>query len=362
MIPAERRTLNPGHPARRGFQAAMCALQVLSAVSACGDGPGTVGMDIRPSGAIQRTVRSPQWIPAFQVGGAAADTTLLMPSRPAVDADGIYVLDIYGARVVRYDLQGRLLWSYGRKGSGPGEFREPRDLQVDRLGRAWVLDPSNARITIVNRQGRAEAFVPLDQVGYSADDLIPLSPREALLIVSEPNAPLVRLALTGKVLERRPFPWPGFARLNPLASQLITRSDPSSGWWSAAFQLGDGFFVFSGPDWQGYRGWFADPVPFPTVREERAGSTVTARVQNPTFAALSLAMSATRLYVLFSGTNRNTPRVLDSYSLADGSYLESFRLPRPVHAIALGAGVLYGLYEDPFPVLAAWRPQGARLP
>lgn len=75
----------------------------------------------------------------------------------AVAADGtIYVTDGYGNnRLVRFSPQGELLFQLGgaEPGDGPGEFRLPHGITLDRRGRVYVADRSNVRIQVFEPDG-----------------------------------------------------------------------------------------------------------------------------------------------------------------------------------------------------------------
>lgn len=339
------------------------SLLVLVPALAWSCGPGADAPDSgRPSELPERAVVDPGWDTLFKVGGTPEDTLLLLPGRLAADEDGVIVSDVYGARVLRFDRRGEMLWMFGARGSGPDEFRAIRDLHLDANGRVWVLDTENARVMILNRHGVPERRIPLTDVGVPADDIAPLPDGDMILITEDAERPLVRVGPDGVVLSREPFPWPGFAGLHPMTRQVITASDPRSGRWVSAFQVGDGFFRFVGSEPRGGRGWFVEEVLFPGVLQERTGLTTTTRLSSPTFAAWSIALTEERLYVLFAGRSTHRMRVLDTYSLEDGRYLESFRLPRSLTAIALAGGTLYGVFSDPWPTLIALQPREAKLP
>jgi hypothetical protein len=317
----------------------------------------------RPGNLPSRRFVATEWSTDFQVGGTLEDTVLQTPMQPAVTSDGLYVVDAFMKRVEHFDLSGNLLWTYGQEGEGPDEFRAPRDLKVDSSGRVWVLDQQNMRITVIDRDGKAVMRIPLHGARNTPHSFVPLPGDEVFLVVPDPAAPLVRLARDGTVLERRPFPWKGFAEMTYLAAQLTTGMEPKSGRWVAAFQAGDGFFTFDGPQQQAGRKWWVEPVAFPRVIQSRSKNKVTTRMAGrPTYAAASVALSPERLYVLFAGATGKNNRIVDSYSLADGTYIESFLLPKRVKQIAWNDGKLYVLHNNPFPALAALEPRGARLP
>src|SRR5262249_24180046 len=73
----------------------------------------------------------------------------------ALSAGGdIYVTDGYGnARVHKFDRDGRLLFSWGEPGDGPGQFNVPHGIAVDRDERVYVADRENNRIQVFTSHG-----------------------------------------------------------------------------------------------------------------------------------------------------------------------------------------------------------------
>lgn len=78
------------------------------------------------------------------------------PTGVAVAPDGeIYVTDGYGnATVHRFSTAGELIRTWGRPGSGPGEFSTPHSVWIDRANRVLVVDRENDRVQIFDRDGR----------------------------------------------------------------------------------------------------------------------------------------------------------------------------------------------------------------
>jgi len=72
----------------------------------------------------------------------------------AVDSESnIYVLDIRNHRLLKFDKKGNFIWKVGRKGQGPGEFRNPSSVAVNSLKEIWILD-SSSLIHIFDNQGK----------------------------------------------------------------------------------------------------------------------------------------------------------------------------------------------------------------
>ncbi len=65
-------------------------------------------------------------------------------------------------RVVKLAPDGRLLLSWGGRGSGPGEFVGPKGVAIDpSSGRLYVADTGNARVQRLAPDGSVEASWPL---------------------------------------------------------------------------------------------------------------------------------------------------------------------------------------------------------
>jgi sugar lactone lactonase YvrE len=81
------------------------------------------------------------------------------PSHVFVAPSGdIFVADGHGgnsnARVVKFSKDGKFIKTWGKKGSGPGEFDAPHSLAMDSSGRLFVADRGNSRIQIFDQDGK----------------------------------------------------------------------------------------------------------------------------------------------------------------------------------------------------------------
>ncbi len=112
-----------------------------------------LGMKDRPSDTGY--VRRPQTFQALSGLKREGGPPFNRPTGVAVSSAGeIYVSDGYGnARVHKFNPEGRLLFSWGRPGDEPGEFRLPHSICIDRQGRLWVADRENNRIQAFNARG-----------------------------------------------------------------------------------------------------------------------------------------------------------------------------------------------------------------
>ena len=70
----------------------------------------------------------------------------------------IFVADGHGgntnARIVKFDKTGKVIKTWGHKGSGPGEIDGPHTLAMDSKGRLFLGDRSNNRIEIFDQDGK----------------------------------------------------------------------------------------------------------------------------------------------------------------------------------------------------------------
>jgi DNA-binding beta-propeller fold protein YncE len=80
---------------------------------------------------------------------------LFAPTNLALDSQGqLYVSDIGGFFVKKFDPEGKYLRTYGRSGDRPGEFARPKGVAVDREGRLYVVDAASQAIQIFDAEGR----------------------------------------------------------------------------------------------------------------------------------------------------------------------------------------------------------------
>jgi len=81
------------------------------------------------------------------------------PSDVAVTADGsFYVSDGYGNnRVMNFDASGKFLLKWGEKGNTPGKFDLLHGIALDAAGNVYVVDRSNHRIQVFERNGKFRA-------------------------------------------------------------------------------------------------------------------------------------------------------------------------------------------------------------
>jgi hypothetical protein len=119
-------------------------------LAACG-GPGADPVPNPSSAALDDVVT---WVTSLDVE-EPPEALLVLPVVALDHRGGFIVADKREAQVRRYDAEGRLLWSTGRKGGGPGEFYVPSHairlptgeiVVIDRNGRLTTFDSTGASV------------------------------------------------------------------------------------------------------------------------------------------------------------------------------------------------------------------------
>ncbi len=130
------------------------------------DGEGPDGKDPRKNGHGHQVFKfsaDGKLLMTLGKAGVAGDgpDTFNMPSAVLVAPNGdIFVGDGHGgnsnARVVKFAKDGTFIKTWGKKGTGPGDFdaQGPHALAMDSRGRLFVADRGNNRIQIFDQDGR----------------------------------------------------------------------------------------------------------------------------------------------------------------------------------------------------------------
>ncbi len=82
------------------------------------------------------------------------NAVLVAPNGDIFVAEGHSSQPTANARILKFDRTGKLLKTWGKKGTGPDEFDQPHALAMDSRGRLFVGDRSNNRIQIYDQDGK----------------------------------------------------------------------------------------------------------------------------------------------------------------------------------------------------------------
>ncbi|CAM2070085.1 6-bladed beta-propeller [Sulfidibacter corallicola] len=125
------------------FYKGQVAMLLLCAILA-----GVIGMGHAMAG-------GPKLIQTGSLGGEDDDWSFTGGTQMAVDSAGdLYVLDPGNYRVLRFDSDWRLKKEFGRQGNGPGEFEEPKSIQITPEGHIAVFDSTLKRLTLFDGEGK----------------------------------------------------------------------------------------------------------------------------------------------------------------------------------------------------------------
>jgi hypothetical protein len=86
---------------------------------------------------------------------------------------GFFLLDGGNREVVRLTIDGSVIFRFGRRGQGPGEFQLPAALRVSK-DHIWVADARNRRYSVFRLDGTYERDVRWTGIGHSDREFLPL--------------------------------------------------------------------------------------------------------------------------------------------------------------------------------------------
>ncbi len=86
------------------------------------------------------------------------------PTGLALMGDRLFVTDVQRQCVSAFDLSGNRLFSFGKRGEGPGEFNYPTHAAADAAGHLLITDALNNRVQVFDADGRFQT-----QIGSAGD-------------------------------------------------------------------------------------------------------------------------------------------------------------------------------------------------
>ncbi len=178
-------------------------------------------------------------------GKAGTDErTFNRPTDVAFAPNGdFYVSDGYGnSRVLKFSRDGKYLLEWGKRGTGPGEFNLPHQVQLDSTGRVWVSDRENNRIQCFDAGGK---FLK-QWTHLGATQGISITPRDEMWIITHRTniENLTYDTLAGRIMKI------------DLATGRILGSMESPGHWISVSAKGEIFIgSLTGNVFRWYPGW-----------------------------------------------------------------------------------------------------------
>lgn len=146
-------------------------------------------------------------------------TTIEFPQATAVGPDGLlYVLDTRPAVTVLDPADGQVVRTWGKAGSGPGEFDltvpddnpGKGDIAVTPDGRVYVADGTNARIQVFTPKGEflkqfGSAGAGEGQLGTGPSEIVAASDG-SIYVLADTSGPITKFTPEGKFRWRSPAP------------------------------------------------------------------------------------------------------------------------------------------------------------
>jgi DNA-binding beta-propeller fold protein YncE len=99
---------------------------------------------------------------AFDTGGKLLfeiNHDLGRPSGLAILGDKLFVTDVEQHCVMVFDLRGRKLSTFGKRGTGRGEFNFPTHASTDSHGHLLITDAMNSRVQIFDAEGKFQTEI-----------------------------------------------------------------------------------------------------------------------------------------------------------------------------------------------------------
>ena len=123
-----------------------------------------------------------------------------LPTDLAIASTGaLFISDGYGnARVHKYSPDGKLLLSWGERGSGQGQFALSHCVRIDKHDRVWICDRENNRIQIFDTDGH---FLT-QWTGMRRPDTVYFDPNEEAVYIAEAEGQVSIYTLDGKPITK----------------------------------------------------------------------------------------------------------------------------------------------------------------
>lgn len=300
-------------------------------------------------------VRSSVEFDTLWVFGGPSDTLLAAPRLPRPDgAQGLVFFDVRNQAAYRLGGDGELLWSWGRKGEGPGELRSARALDVAADGSVVIVDSGNRRVVRLSTDGQL-----LEEVR---------APARSSYVSSVAALQVGRLAVAGQVGGSLLGLWDGDdvvavespTRLGEVYA--MTQQGTVVRWgdngWVFGFLYGNGWATFRGAQPLGVFP-YVEHFDFPKARQVRRGPrSRTQMIRRPTETGRSLSVVGDTLFVLFGG-EKVAGWALDKFNLRNGAYLETEILPHAANMAVVGEDRVFTIKaSDVYPRIVALARRG----
>ena len=126
----------------------------------------------------------------------------VIPGAIAVDREGaLWVVDTSRLRIVRLDMEGDIVTSFGSEGSGAGQLDEPTDIAISGTGIIFVADPGNDWVQAFSREGLFLSVIRSGSAGkFDEPAAIALDPHDNLYVLDRGRSAITVYSSRGQVL------------------------------------------------------------------------------------------------------------------------------------------------------------------
>lgn len=287
-----------------------------------------------------------------------SDSLLINPVRFDVDSSALYVYDAGDFRVKAFSWGGQHRWSFGREGSGPGEFRDVLALRLTKEHELFAYDHANARVLILSTAGRLRrqfalhspilpgGVTPLAQGTFLAQAFV-RSP--FLTLFDSTGAPVRRLRVPADLVGR------------DMIQARLMAGTTTSDWtvWSSVYTDRLYFVETATGSTLALRG--VQHLDWPRTQASSIrtpdGKTVRGVRPDPANVTSGVASSAVgdTVFVLIGSAAPKAFQTVDLYALRSARYVGSVLLPEPCSSIVVIPTAIACLQHDPAPQLKIWR-------
>lgn len=255
--------------------------------------------------------------------------------------DNLYVLDYGDLKIKHFTADGTFVQALGEgRGQGPGEFSGPSDFTVSNNGDVWVVDTRNGRIVVFDNQGTLAQTINLDTQPYRVS-------------LADNGNYFTMFALTSDRLFGK-FDEQNNRQLTfgHFLEDQINKAILLDGWIATTQDRG---FVYAGHysglisayDADGNLRFLTETLnrrPLPDLVTNSRRMTWVDREAFRTMINLSTSSHGIHAFGYFEEGIRKVG-VVDTYSLEDGRYLYSHRLPISARDVLITGDYLYTIHE-----------------
>ncbi len=288
-----------------------------------------------------RQILVTQWDTLLILGTQTpTDTSLVRPATILVSGELLFVLEDLDQQVRAFDTEtGDRVWTFGRKGEGPGEMAFAYGLGIDPRGNLRIWDSRNRKLLEVDRSGRFLGEVYFRNLwGISGAPEV-FGERLVWVQLAEGRPTFVSKLDGGEPVDSVRIQWPIPEHL-PYRPNLFSRTAGSSNAWVMGLQLGPYFAVGTADGVHIHP--FIEPPPFAYAANQRLSSRDPA-ADSARWGARDIGMTDTQILVLTGGRPpklhypEEPSRLIDVYG-TDGVYQHSLLLPLDAHAFSTPDG------------------------